>query len=555
MIRKELLYENTFGGKMQMKTRTCIIRKDTPAGLYFGDICRKTKALRNTTNFYIRNTYTGIAKSPEERTHHETEVLHYVFTGIQKYNVHKEALFFRDLKKARKKCGLAGEAVVNRSLHRTMETPYPSVKRRMLTYETLDAVFKFTKNRDYYRLPAQVNQNAMRKTFQSWKGYFAALKDWKADPEKYEEVPGIPGYIREEEATAWFTNQTARILKTQKGCILSFIGTEVKAGCGHITGTYVKTEVQPYHGEYRLLVTYDDKAECPEVPEHPRRIYGIDMGVNNFIAVCSSFGSAPFLIRGGAVKSWNQWYNKKRAALLGGLTKGKDSRHSEKHSRRLDALSRKRDERMRDFFYKCAHYICRRAVKEQVEVIVCGHNDGIKQCVDFKKKDNQNFVCIPERRFLSILAGVGAKYGIPVVIREESYTSQASAPDLDPIPTYGREKGEEPVFSGKRIKRGLYRTGDGHILNADINGAANILRKEYPEAFNDVTDLSYLWKTTETIGYRDIYKAVPKKKKEDAGKRNRPGRGSRKRHKERAARRMELKEAFPKKKTFVKKAS
>ena len=254
-----------------MKTRTCIIRKDTPAGLYFGDICRKTKALRNTTNFYIRNTYTGIAKSPEERTHHETEVLHYVFTGIQKYNVHKEALFFRDLKKARKKCGLAGEAVVNRSLHRTMETPYPSVKRRMLTYETLDAVFKFTKNRDYYRLPAQVNQNAMRKTFQSWKGYFAALKDWKADPEKYEEVPGIPGYIREEEATAWFTNQTARILKTQKGCILSFIGTEVKAECGHITGTYVKTEVQPYHGEYRLLVTYDDKAECPEGEEPSSR--------------------------------------------------------------------------------------------------------------------------------------------------------------------------------------------------------------------------------------------------------------------------------------------
>ena len=116
-------------------------------------------------------------------------------------------------------------------------------------------------------------------------------------------------------------------------------------------------------------------------------------------------------------------------------------------------------------------------------------------------------------------------------------------------------RGGEPAFSGKRIKRGRYRTGDGHILNADINGAANILRKEYPEAFKDITDYSYLWKTTETIGYRDIYKAVPEKKREDAGKRNRPGRGSRKRHKERAARRMELKEAFPKKKTFVKKAS
>ena len=538
-----------------MKTRTCIIRKDTPAGLYFGDICRKTKALRNTTNFYIRNTYTGIAKAPKDRTDNEKEVLEKVFTGIQQYNEHKEAVFVRDMKKACMTGGLEGEAIVKRALPRARTTRYPSEKRRMLSYETLDAVFKFTKNPDYYRLPAQVNQNDMRKTFHAWKSFYAALKDWDVHPEKYKEKPRIPGYIREKEATAWFTNQTARIWKTQKGCILSFIGTEITAGCGHITGTYIKTEVQPYHGEYRLLVTYDDKAECPDVPEHPQRIYGIDTGVNNFAAVAGNFGSAPFLIRGGAVKSWNQWYNKKRAVLISRLTSGQDSKHSIKHSRRLDALSRKRDERMRDFFYKCAHYICRRAVKEQVEVIVCGHNDGIKQCVNFKKKDNQNFVCIPESRFLSILAGVGAKYGIPVVIREESYTSQASAPDLDPIPTYGREKGEEPAFSGKRIKRGRYRTGDGHILNADINGAANILRKEYPEAFKDITDFSYLWKTTETIGYRDIYKAVPEKKKEDAGKRNRPGRGSRKRHKERAARRMELKEVFPKKKTFVRKAS
>ena len=75
-----------------MKTRTCIIKKDTPAGNYFGDICRWSKALRNTTNFYIRNTYTGIMKSPEERTNNETEVLHDVFTGIQKYNEHKKVL-------------------------------------------------------------------------------------------------------------------------------------------------------------------------------------------------------------------------------------------------------------------------------------------------------------------------------------------------------------------------------------------------------------------------------------------------------------------------------
>ena len=235
------------------------------------------------------------------------------------------------------------------------------------------------------------------------------------------------------------------------------------------------------------------------------------------------------------------------------LTKGRDSRHSVKESHRLDALSRKRDERMRDFFYKCAHFICRRAEKDKVEVIVCGHNDGIKDGVNFKKKDNQNFVCIPERVFLKILEHVGAQYGIPVVIREESYTSKASMIDFDGIPTYGEEDGKTYDFSGKRIRRGLYRTKDGTILNADINGAANTIRKEYPEAFRDVTDFSYLFRTTEVIGYRDIYKVRPVTEKKDTGRRSRPGRKSRKRHFARAVRRRELKEAFPKKKAEIKK--
>ena len=165
-------------------------------------------------------------------------------------------------------------------------------------------------------------------------------------------------------------------------------------------------------------MTYDDKAGSPEVPKHPERILGIDPGVNNFLAIANNYGETPYLIKGGAIKSWNQWYNRKRSALMKQLTKGKDSRHSIKDSHRLDALSRKRDERMRDFFYKCAHFICRRAQKDKVEVIVCGHNDGVKDGVGFKKKDNQNFVCIPERMFLKILEHVGAQYGIPVVIRE-----------------------------------------------------------------------------------------------------------------------------------------
>ena len=538
-----------------MRTRACIIRKDSKAGRYFNDICCKSKALRNTTNFYIRNTYTGIMKSPEERTDNETEVLHNVITGIKMYNEHKLVLFAKDIWKARLTGGLEGHTAVLKALKRAEPVRCPSRENRMLTYEVLDAVFKFTKNPDYYSLPAQVNQNAMRKTFKAWKGYFSALKDWRKHPGKYKAKPRIPGYLRTEEATAWFTNQTAKLTEKEngEGHVLSFIDTEVTVGCGHIPGKYIKTEVKPYHGEYRLLVTYDDKAGSPEVPKHPKRIIGIDPGVNNFLAVANNYGETPYLIGGGAIKSWNQWYNKKRSAFMKQLTKGKDSRHSIKDSHRLDALSRKRDERMRDFFYKCAHFICRRAVKDKAEVIVCGHNDGIKDGVNFKKKDNQNFVSIPERVFLKILEHVGVQYGIPVVIREESYTSQASMIDFDDIPTYGEEDGKTYDFSGKRIRRGLYRTKDGTILNADINGAANTIRKEYPEAFRDVADFTYLWKTTEVVGYRDIYKVRPAAEKKDTGRRNRPGRKSRKRHFARAARRRELKEAFPKKVTFIKK--
>lgn len=538
-----------------MRTRACIIRKDSKAGRYFSDICCKSKALRNTTNFYIRNTYTGIMKSPEERTDNEKEVLHNVVTGIKMYNEHKLVLFKKDIWKARLTGGLGGHTAVLKAFKRSEPVRYPSRENRMLTYEVLDAVFKFTKDPVYYSLPAQVNQNAMRKTFKAWKGYFSAQKDWKKHPGKYKAKPGIPGYIRTEEATAWFTNQTAKLTEKEngEGHVLSFIDTEVTVGCGRIPGKYIKTEVKPYHGEYRLLVTYDDKAGSPEVPKHPERILGIDPGVNNFLAIANNYGETPYLIKGGAIKSWNQWYNRKRSALMKQLTKGKDSRHSIKDSHRLDALSRKRDERMRDFFCKCAHFICRRAQKDKVEVIVCGHNDGVKDGVGFKKKDNQNFVCIPERMFLKILEHVGAQYGIPVVIREESYTSQASVIGLDDIPTYGEEDGKTYDFSGKRIRRGLYRTKDGTILNADINGAANTIRKEYTEAFRDVTDFSYLWKTTEVIRYRDIYRIKPAAEKKDTGRRSRPGRKSRKRHFARAVRRRELKEAFPKKKAEIKK--
>ena len=204
---------------------------------------------------------------------------------------------------------------------------------------------------------------------------------------------------------------------------------------------------------------------------------------------------------------------------------------------------------MRDYFYKCAWYICRYAQAAGVEVIVMGHNEGQKQEVTLGDKNNQHFVAIPYLKFITVLKTVAAKCGIAVVIREESYTSRASLLDMDDIPTYKQGDGTKYQFSGKRIHRGLYKSGNGTVMNADINGASNILRKEYMYAFDNVKDFTYLYETTIAIGYKDLYNnARAMAERPDGYRYHKAGFGSKARHKYRKQSRMEYCKLFSKSK-------
>ena len=487
-------------------------KQDAAFCQYFKTNTADFKCMYNVANFYIRNTMTGIKKSPEERTHLETEVLHYVFTGIQKAN---EAIGqkrmkkkFEDLKLAQ--IGGMNCAVIAYSLASQEPFQYPTVKKWFLSYNTLDAIFKFTDNPVYKRMNSQVNQNAIRKVIAAWEGYFESLKQYKTNPAGYTGKPKIPGYKNTEESTAWFSKQVAKLKEEDGKSYLQFVNQKERFCIGETSIykglQYVKTEIKPIYGRYCLLITFDDKVKAVEPPVNPERILGLDPGVNNFLGVANNFGAVPFVIKGGAVKSANQRFNKRRSALLSALTKGSDSQHSVKYSEQLNILSKKRDSFMRDYFYKCAWYICRYAQAAGVEVIVMGHNEGQKQEITIGDKNNQHFVAIPYLKFIAALKTVAAKCGIAVVVREESYTSRASLLDMDDIPTYKKDENKKYAFSGKRIHRGLYRSKNGTILNADINGAANILRKEYPNAFNGIKDFTYLCVTTISIGYKDLYK-------------------------------------------------
>lgn len=513
-----------------MRTWKIMIRPDKDAVLcrYFEENTTAAKCMYNAANFYIRNTMTGIRKSPEERTSHETEVLHYVFTGIQKANAHSYEIYCKKQEEYKKIGGMAGAVAMSKLKYKVV--PYPTRDEWFLSYTVLDAIFKYTDHPTYRRMNSQVNQNAIKKTVKSWKSYFQLRKDYVIHPEKYKARPRIPGYIKQPAMTAAYTNQTAKFIRKDGRAYLRLVNHKPPVLIGkeplYADMTYVKTEVKPQYGGYSILLTFKEDIILPEVPKFPKRILGIDIGVDNFCAVANNFGDTPFLIKGGAVKSMNQNFNKERARLLSEVTKGSDSTHSVKKTKQLHTLSRRRETRLRDFFYKTAWYLVRYAKRQQVEVIVAGHNEDQKQNICIGRQNNQNFVSIPFCRFLDILRYTAAKAGIPVVLREESYTSKASLLDLDAIPAYKKGDTINHTFSGKRVRRGLYKTNSGFFINADINGAGNILRKEYPYAY-DGQDMKYLCETTEVVSYTAIYAgATSLCKKKYNQKKHTPGLGS-----------------------------
>ena len=152
-------------------------------------------------------------------------------------------------------------------------------------------------------------------------------------------------------------------------------------------------------------------------------------------------------------------------------------RKGEKLSRHLADITFKRNNRIRDLMHKVAHIVITYCLKHDLGTIILGYNPRWKQNINLGRRVNQSFVFIPYATLIHNIQYRAEEYGIKVIVREESYTSKASALDFDPMPDSYQEDAK-CTFSGKRIKRGLYRTSWGKLINADINGALNIGRKE-----------------------------------------------------------------------------
>ena len=279
----------------------------------------------------------------------------------------------------------------------------------------------------------------------------------------------MPGYCKGDTTTYLFTNQDAVI----KDGMLKLPKTKVRIPVRRRHGArLMEVKVKPVSGGYELLLVYDVKDPCVQVGTHSA---AVDFGVDNTMAVVSDTGNS-LIFRGRNIKSINQYFNKQKAERVSLMTKGKQTT-GKVWSKYLDRLSAYRINYIRDCFHKMSRILLEWCKEHEIGTLVLGSNQFWKQESEMGKRNNQSFVSIPFDMLKSMIELKACEYGITVTRTEESYTSKASFLDHDEIPVYVSCNNQKHSFSGKRIKRGLYRSSDGTLINSDLNGAANILRK------------------------------------------------------------------------------
>jgi len=215
---------------------------------------------------------------------------------------------------------------------------------------------------------------------------------------------------------------------------------------------------------------------------NPGRTLSIDPGLDNLLAITNNFGEQPLLISGRVLKAVNQYYNKELARLKSAA----ELCNGRRITKKIRALTRKRNNRIKDAMHKISRWVKEYASRHEVRIVVMGHNKFQKQEISMSKKTNQSFVQIPMDMLRNQLKYKLNGAGILFVCTEESYTSKSDYLAGDEIPVYDGSQQEKYRFSGKRIRRGLYRHYDGSISNADINGAANIMRKVFPNVSKEL---------------------------------------------------------------------
>jgi IS605 OrfB family transposase len=342
-------------------------------------------------------------------------------------------------------------------------------------YHTLPSLYHLIKNHEAYRaLPTKVSKQICKVLSQAWTSFIGAMKAWKKNRSKFLGKPKIPGYKHKTDGrnvVVYPDESVSRPGLSQGFVILSQCGIKISTK----TRTVDQVRIVPQKTCYVIEVIYTQEQQ----PETQGYSAAIDLGLSNLMTATSNNpGVKPLIVNGKPLKAINQFFNKRKAKV-----------QSIEASRQVLDLIHKRNNRVSNYLHTASRRVIDWCLASGISQLIVGKNDGWKQDISIGKSNNQQFTAIPHARLIQMLEYKGALVGIKVITTEEAYTSKASALDDDALPKHLKAA---PCFSGKRIKRGLYRSKTGKLINADVNGSLNIGRKVIPNFMEGIEGLPFV---------------------------------------------------------------
>ena len=363
---------------------------------------------------------------------------------------------------------LANEAIYNIRQYYFMEGEY-------LNYQKNYTLLKNSPN--YKMLNSNMAQQILKEVDGSFKSFFGLLKLAKKGKYNIKDIK-LPKYLPKD----GFTTLIIGFVRTKGNKLVIPYSNTFKKKHKSIEINIPPKLIDKKIKEIRIIpkskarffeIQYIYEVEEIQSNVDKNKALAIDFGINN-LATCATSTGYSFIVDGRKLKSINQWHNKENARLQS--IKDKQG-YKKKYTNRQVTNTRKRNNRVNDYMNKTARIIINYCLENSIGNIVCGYNETFQRNSNLGKKNNQAFVNIPFGVLREKIEYLCKLYGINFIKQEESYTSKASFFDRDNIPVYNDDNPKEYEFSGKRVKRGLYQTKEGKLLNADVNGALNILSK------------------------------------------------------------------------------
>ena len=317
----------------------------------------------------------------------------------------------------------------------------------------------------YKECGSQAAQKTIQMLCNNWKSFIKANMDYNKHPDKYLGKPKIPKYLGKNGRYV-FSLKNIQCSINDGMFRISFKPFKQYAVKTRVTGKLIQCRFVPKGSHYTMEIVYE--IDVPECLPYSDRIAVIDVGVDNFITMINNMGENPIAVKGGVIKSINQYYNKQKAKIQSELKK----KNGMNWSKRLQKLSDKRFEKIKYQMHCISKYVIDYCVLYDIDTLIVGHNDQWKQ----ENKGMQNFTYIPYDMFFKMLQYKCENNGIRFITVDESYTSGTSFLDEE-------EPVKENYDKKRRVHRGLFRSNKGEYINADVNGAYQILKKVVPNAF------------------------------------------------------------------------